>query len=205
MTRLKYDAGAYKQNILQSVGPGRYHIGVPTQQCDECFPQDPRAALSSGGNAKCVDRPLVDLDSELHGITRKASKDPSCSLVPSTEGLCKLRPVSACRDFHVVSEDTRLSNPPCTLRGSDNGFNRWEPLCRNPQTNVELPFDAFINNRLVVKDNHRPILPKPLNQANVLPPDSTNDAQITLMPTCASPIPPNYPSAYWNDCNNVYQ
>lgn len=207
MTRLNYDEGAYKQNLMQSVGPGRYHIGAPTQECQECFPQDPRTALGSVGNAKCVDRPLIDVDSELQGITRRASKDPKCAFNPSTSAAsppCRMKKVPACRDFHVVAEDTRLSNPPCTLRGSDNGFNRWEPLCRNPQLNVDLPFDSLINNRLVVKDNHRPVLPKPLNQANVLPPDSTNDSQISIMPSCSSPIPPNFPNVFWNDCENVY-
>ena len=63
-----------------------------------------------------------------------------------------------------TEEDTRLSNPPCTLRGT--GVNRFDPLCWNPQDRAVEPWryrdgTAY---RLVVKDNHRPCLP---SQADV--------------------------------------
>lgn len=207
LTRLNYDTDAYRQSLMQSVGPGRYKIGTPTQECDECFAQDPRYRLASSGNAKCIDRPLIDVDSELQGITRRASKDPADQFQPNggNSHKCQLKTMPTCRDAQVISEDTRLSNPPCTLRGEANGFNRWEPLCRNPQANVELPFDAYINNRLIVKDNHRPILPTPLDQTNLLPPNSRDDSMITTMPSCSGTIAPSFPMATFQECRNVYK
>jgi len=206
LTSLKYDVGAYRHSLAESVGPGRYHIGTPTQECQECFSQDPTIRLAASGNAKCIDRPLVDVDSELHGITRKATKDPSGQFLPdnSRSHKCKSRPVTACRDYTVLAEDTRISNPPCTLRGSPNGFNRWEPLCNNPQANVELPFESFINNRLLVKDSHRPVLPTPLDQTPILPPNSRDDTVITSIPQCLEPAPPVYPMAFFQNCAHVY-
>ena len=62
------------------------------------------------------------------------------------------------RDCGNRVEDTRLMNPPCNLRGT--GFNRWEWLCLNPQDRTEMPFDTNICNRIIVKDNHRPCIPK---------------------------------------------
>ena len=234
-TRLNYDKGAYKHQLLQSVGPGRYFIETPTQECDACFPQDPRMALTKGSTAKCVDVPLIDIDSELQGISRMATKDPTKRFMPDGKRApkdkgerrplheCELRAPPACRDYHVVSEDTRLSNPPCTLRGEHNGFNRWEALCRNPQVHTERPFDTLVNNRLLVKDTHRPALPQPIDQTSILPPHSRDDAMLTTMPAQFSsdsppsglsemqrgmqqqPDAPNvYPSASWGSCDNIY-
>ena len=47
--------------------------------------------------------------------------------------------------------------------------NRWEWLCLDPQERVEIPFDHNINNRILVKDNHRPCIPKPLDQTLAMP------------------------------------
>lgn len=206
-TRLPYDVGAYRQHLLQSVGPGRYVVGTPTQECQECFARDPRVRLEASGHAKCADRPLVDIDSELHGLLQKATKDPTqqkpAGGFPGTGG-CRLASARTCRDEALVSEDTRLSNPPCTLRGTPNGFNRWEAMCKDPQANVELPFDAYISNRLVIKDNHRPVLPKPLDQTPLLPPHCRSDAMLTTMPECGGAAPNTYPLNFAQPCENGY-
>ena len=67
----------------------------------------------------------------------------------------------------VPTEETRLSDPACNLRGT--GFNRWEWLCMNPQEKALVPFDYNISNRIVVKDNHRACVPKPIDQRLPLP------------------------------------
>jgi len=55
------------------------------------------------------------------------------------------------------TEDTRLSNPPATLRGT--GVNRFQPLCFNPQEKIFFPGDYHVSSRLVFRDNHRPCIP----------------------------------------------
>jgi len=52
------------------------------------------------------------------------------------------------------TEDTRLSNPAMNLRGT--GWNRFNPLCFDPQKQVTFPGEYNTSTRLVVKDNHRP-------------------------------------------------
>ena len=62
---------------------------------------------------------------------------------------------------HVIFsvDDTRLSDPPCNLRGT--GWNRFQPLCLNPQDQVLFPGEYQIPTRIIVKDNHRPCVPTP--------------------------------------------
>lgn len=55
------------------------------------------------------------------------------------------------------TEDTRLSNPPNTLKGT--GINRFQPLCFNPQEKIFFPGDYQVSTRLVFRDNHRPCIP----------------------------------------------
>lgn len=101
-------------------------------------------------------------------------------------------------DCTMRVDDTRISNPPCNLRGT--GINRWEWLCLNPQDRVEVPFDCNIANRIVVKDNHRPCVPKPLDQTDALP----KGGELPCHPTtavCANPVNPT--SVNWQQCGSV--
>ena len=95
-------------------------------------------------------------------------------------------------------EDTRLSNPACNLRGT--GINRWEWLCLNPQDRVEIPFDNNISNRIVVKDNHRPCVPTPLNQQPAQPKGGDLPCE-TIVNSCANPTDP--PSVNWRGCEAI--
>jgi hypothetical protein len=88
------------------------------------------------------------------------------------------------------TEDTRLSNPPGTLRGT--GINRFEPMGLNPQAKLFFPGEYHTSTRLVFRDNHRPCIPSlkvisepPLPPAKPLPCHKT-------VPTCAAPNMPMY-------------
>ncbi len=182
-----YDEESYQQSINQSVGPGSYHLGVPRVSCKPCFPTDPTIMLQGQGVSHIKDTPLVDVSSELYGINRKLSKNindqyiPSCpDSVCSSGEVCGQGVVGTCAngghsnntlehmsDCSLPTEDTRLTNPPCNLRGT--GWNRWQHLHTNPQANVEIPFNWNISNRILVKDNHRACIPTPLDPRQVLP------------------------------------
>jgi hypothetical protein len=96
-------------------------------------------------------------------------------------------------DFPVCRfgiEDTRLSNPPSTLRGT--GVNRFNPLCFNPQEKIFFPGELHIPSRIIMKDNHRPCIPSlniiskpPLPPAEPLPCHKTT-------PTCDAFNQPMY-------------
>lgn len=131
----------------------------------------------------------IDVDSELKNINRAATRCPQKKYMPQTDGCycpdqgepagggvttgCenKNSPLkkswTRCGDNNLVdfprcyfpTEDTRLSNPACNLRGT--GINRFAPLCLNPQNQIAFPGDYQVPTRLVVKDNHRPCVPTP--------------------------------------------
>ena len=190
--RLRYDVGAYEHRLYESVGPGVYQVAVPRNDCGgACVSDDPRIRLTR----PCDLSRIIDVSSELDGITRPATKCPADQYLPG-RGVPAVDPSSCaaragcargapggCRAASAragvgtrplppaagaggggghcfpTEEDTRLSNPPCTLRGT--GINRFDPLCWNPQDKALEPWTrrGGTSYRIVVKDNHRPCLP----------------------------------------------
>lgn len=167
-TRLDNDACTYRTNLRQSIGPGDYALSAfAAPNCGTCITGDPWRQAGEAG-ARCSSRSLVDVDSELIGITRPATNCPSGKFQATSPAFCSnLMQYRDCGET-VRTEDTRLSNPPCTLRGT--GYNRWEWLCQDPQERVEVPFDFLINSQLIAKDCHRPCVPRPLDQTLAMPP-----------------------------------
>ena len=155
--------------------------------CQGCFQPNPSIIAQKGSVSLERDTPWrffdgpVDVESDLKNITRPATKcpdykyKPSCSNPCDNQGMpCGQGVVRGCSgktgemaNDNVVDlptclfpvENTRLSNPPCTLRGT--GINRFNPLCMNPQSQVFFPGQYQISSRLVVKDNHFPCVPNP--------------------------------------------
>ena len=189
LNSLHYDTCASYQRAVDSVGPGQYFIGVPSNRpsCTSCFAPDPRVRIQRTGYRPGItpipdyyentpERPLVDTESDLlgHQVLASRCQEPRSRLAVGDNNL-EEGTISETNNVETVScgleaDDTRLSNPASTLRGI--GFNRWNPLCKNPQeTPVQLP--PFVNNvssRILMKDNHRPIVPEVSNlEASVWP------------------------------------
>ena len=190
--RLDYDTCAYKQELSESIGPGEYQLSTPNINCEDCFTKDPQLVLQRSGVSVAKTVPMIDVDSELMNITRKLSNCSSNDFIPkfNSEGEIdnSLEQVHFKDCAMPTRENTRLSNPACNLRGT--GWNRWEWLCNNPQERVLLPFDTNIANRLVVKDNHRPVIPKPLDQDSILPSPSNEPIRVNIAVAPAVPIDP---------------
>ena len=149
-SRLHFDSCTYKHNLKQSVGTGDYMLGTPLANCRICFSTDPAIRLARGsGVSTCDSVPLIDADSELKNLTRRASDCPTEKYLPTGKAYCHTHDYKDCTT--LPTEDTRISNPTCTMRCT--GVNRWEWLCQNPQEKALIPFDFNINNRLVIKDN----------------------------------------------------
>ena len=211
---LNQDSCTYKKNLQQSVSVGNYYTGQPRIDCRSCFPTDP--SIQPGGKhigpiqrgisgSSCENIPLGDMSSELLGLTRPATNCPSQKYQKKDENegdYCKLRMPKTCAT--VKSEDTRLSNPACSLRGI--GINRWEWLCQNPQDNVTIPFDYNINNRIVAKDNHRPCIQYPINQAPLLPPHNNTDEMYCspwMNVKSRDNAEKTFPSVHWKRCEDI--
>ena len=214
-TRPSFDTCSYRHELHQTIGPGEYQIAKP-YPCNPCFVSDPHIRMQRFGASVSQNTAMIDIDSEMIGITRKFSKCPEFKYLPqvnlSANGGAnpggyanpQFNNSSIKLDYNLMNftdnncfepvEDTRLSNPPCTLRGT--GINRWEWLCRNPQERVFVPFDFNISDKTLAKDNHRPCVPNPLDQTLVLP-RATSEPLCTSMitSTCAAPVGP--PTVHW--------
>ena len=228
--RCNYDTCQYKQVLAESIGPGHYMINTPPISCEPCYPFDPTVRLQSSGASIDTTKNMIDIDSEMLNITRAYSKCPSkkwitkCSNcqnsfvgepcgqgVSTTCNPCKnnLKPGERCpdsyssglkhwKDCFVPPEDTRTSNPACNLRGT--GWNRWEWLCLDPQERIEMPFDYNIDNRIIVKDNHRPCIPTPVDPRPTLPIPQELPCETTEN-TCGNYTIP--PSVQWRNCQQI--
>ena len=161
----------------------------------------------------------IDVDSELRNINVPYSRCPKGKFEPSCNNCtcdsqgqpCGQGVVGGCKKFkddklrkegqrcgdnnlvdfptcHFDVEDTRLSNPPNTLRGT--GWNRFEPLCLNPQDQVLFPGEIQIPTRIVAKDNHRPCVPTPAVN-NMIPKPYKLPCPST-QPVCGSFTSPMY-------------
>jgi hypothetical protein len=211
--RLHYDTCQAKQSILESVGPGYYRLNTPfNDNCQPCYQENPAIRIQKRGIRTHPDAntgQLTNINSELRNITRPSTKCPSGKFNPiCSEGFVNDESTSSAysnnhnygKSCFLPTEDTRLSNPPNTLRGT--GINRFEWLCKNPQENVEAPFDYNINYRLIAKDNHRPQVVKPCEHTNVIHPLEGSCEKINV-PHCAAPTIGRYYEKA-NDVSDYY-
>lgn len=172
-TRLNYDSCSYSEKLKRTIGPGLYSLNTPHNDCSDCenLPSDPAVRFQKFSHGTCSIKSSVDDSSELLGINYKASKCNADSYLPgkyTATGGCDLRSFEDPRKCLVPREDTRLSNPASTLRGT--GINRWEWLPYNPQETALEQFNHIpVNYRMVAKDNHTPIIDIPSDQSSFIP------------------------------------
>lgn len=199
--RLNYDTCTYQHNLKQSMGVGNYILDVPQVNCNACFPTDPLKGAIGYSPTVVPHEKIIDIDSELIGIRRKASNCPVDKYAPNDERYSSV-PITDCR--YVPNEVTRLSNPPCTLRCQ--GWNRWEELIENPQDRSERPFRYNVDNRTLAKDNHRPYIQVPINQSQLLPPDNNSDTMVSYSndSICNGTVDTSIDRVqYWGTCSSL--
>jgi hypothetical protein len=210
--RNSLDVCSYKYQLAQEIGPGLYQLTRPDNQSVPVLPKDPRFIAQSSGVSISKNTSLIDIDSELIGISRNLTRCPDRKYMPDGNasfncGAQTGKVRNGCQPFDKVcvdnseflkfadnglfSEDTRLSSPASTLRGT--GWNwpfQWLPA--DPQERVTEEFDFQINSKLLSKDNHRPCLPRPINQYNVYPtPSNTPICESIIAVQTAYTSPPS--------------
>jgi hypothetical protein len=161
--RLKYDSCQLKKQNDESSGPGMYMIETPIIP-DKVFNDNPRVVNQKLGASipKDVDWRFyngpVDIESKLWNLEEPSSKCTSYQS-PSYMRSETVEP----EVIHFPSLDTRLSIPML----KEASCNRFESLCMNPQEHIFFPLDHTVSTRIVFKDNHRPMIPKPkINDMN---------------------------------------
>ena len=210
---LRDDDAQYRRTLYESTGPLRYVMQYPPCESKRTNKtMDPRI---QGVQVKvCDTMPLVDVDSELLGITKKAgyaSQFQAADIVAKCSSNDRETFQGETVDGPTLldSEDCRYSNPPGTLRGT--GINRFEWLCRDPQETALVPHRAPVNYRLVAKDNHRPLLDVPIK--DIVPPMAC-DADVTVeaftdtdldkdIQSAVASYPPLPPTQHWRDFDEI--
>jgi hypothetical protein len=172
-TRLNYDSCSYQEKLKRTVGPGLYRLETPYNDCRDCsqdVPADPSLRYQNYGQNTCSMKKAVDDSSELLGLNYKNTKCNADEYYPGRYQPtgCNIRGTTEPRACMAPREDTRLSNPPCTLK--ETGINRWEWLCFDPQARAIEGFDRVpVNYRMVAKDNHVPCIEEPLDESRFHP------------------------------------
>jgi hypothetical protein len=172
-----YDIGAYQKSIEQSTNPLKYLLDpVSVARCD------PRRPSQPGYNARVGvsitnRRPLIDVESDLLRLNYRHTKDPNRQYKPSCANCGVIEGACDCKEQlhhfpmcdNMFGEHTRISNPICNSR--EVGINRFQPLCLNPQDESRWlqPSEVGISYRNVIKDNHVPKIPVPLDPTPLLP------------------------------------
>jgi hypothetical protein len=147
-TNTNYDESLYNDYLKRSEFVGQYYLNEPRFNHRAPYADNVRVGISSGPNTKEFDN-RIHLESDLRGNTRPTSRQVINQHLPGQN----MQRLYNHNTVEFRATDTRLDNPPCTLRGT--GFNRWDWLPINPQKNVIPPFDYMVDSKRVAKDNHR--------------------------------------------------
>lgn len=204
-TRNKYDVQDYTRDLYQTIRPGYFKTNLPRNDCEGCLNPNPTHNASFGNSLHKQN--LMDVDSELMGLTRKNSKCPPNKYNPDKANEefknSKLNHYGDCPNF--VGESTRLSNPACTLRGT--GWNRWEWLCQNPQDKAIVPFNIELNTSIMTKDDHRPCIPNLINNDTSRPISENNNDDIIMYYdqgiTRGVKVSEGFENQHWKNCTQI--
>ena len=159
---------ARSERLRVLTAPGQYWLNTPAADTAACRNDDPYVRLQHVGPTACAPGAAVDVESELRRLNYRASMCAAKQFQPGSytpTSYCDTRRGGACMPF---TEPTRVSNPACTAR--EQGVNRWEWLCYDPQATALMRFEANVPSARVFKDNFVPCLETPQDQSPLLPP-----------------------------------
>jgi hypothetical protein len=155
LTRPKWDDFHQEDDMRITSYSLRYYINPPAANCPTVYPVNSTIRIQKSGDSWVSGQWRTDVESDLRGINRFATKirsencDPLTQFDPRTNPMSQISLENAPdENFHMAFN--RLTNPPCTLRAT--GWNRFDYLHRNPQETFETPFDFFIPSRWIDKE-----------------------------------------------------
>lgn len=143
-----------KRNAIDTI-VGRYMLDTPGQGLDLPFNADPHYRIQGWGGSALADyNNLVDINSDLRGLTRPANKD-----IPSLNDYTKfaVKPDAASygqKEVNYLTDETRASNPAWMLKEAAVGDMRWTATHINSQDlhYLNKPFYENLNTRILEKD-----------------------------------------------------
>lgn len=109
--RLSYDHCSYKTELSQSVGPLGYLLNpINYENCNACRHE---LGLVGGPGVSHIKGNMVDLENDLRGQTRQASKCPSKKYAPSAGGVLHIAGNHCNKPRNV--DLTKLHLPSCQM------------------------------------------------------------------------------------------
>ena len=127
----------------------RYYLNVPQAQGQYTYIVEPTIRLQKNGQSLVNGKWKTDVESDLRNLSRTSTKVRCDNYNPETNQMTN-HILKNAPDGNFAVNFVGQTQPACTLRGT--GWNRWEPLLRNPQQHFETPFDHFIPSRLLDKE-----------------------------------------------------
>jgi hypothetical protein len=160
MSGIKYDRGAYEEDVRQSTAPSKYRINADY-------------LANQGMGQPISEEPIserIDVDSLLRGITQCRSRETS-KRMPQTAKHVPQRTYKE-RSGLLEPDMTRLSNPSNNLRGIAVDDLRYDFPLRDPQCNIS--DRRSVNTRQQARDNHRVVVSEPMDQSYFFPSQDEN-------------------------------
>lgn len=146
-TNCRSDPARLKKEAEISSNPGRYYLVVPGQGRDLPFIEDPHLRLEKWGANAMTN--ILNIENDLKGLTRPLNRD-----YLNVNEYTKYVPPSSLKTYKkidsCITDESRASCPAFVFRSIENS--RWEEPFINPQANIELPFHANIQTRILEKD-----------------------------------------------------
>lgn len=159
--RTNNDDGEYKQYIKETTGPLLYQLD-PNRfyNCQECRPEQP-GKIGSGVSVN-KKWPLVDVESDLKNITRPLTNDPKGQFrggrrCNNNQDPYKVSKSDAMRNLpscNILTDETRMTNPACNLRGTGVSQHIFRQLVDNPQDLAKIEYPGPLNSKQLAKDTY---------------------------------------------------
>lgn len=169
LTNLRYDKNAYNQRLNESVQPNAYLLLPESKHrfSKTCYQEEP-GNYPASRKVYRQDQ-LVDLESDIHNLNRKMSKDPMTKY-PYTKENNNIPMLDTCKAPEELKRNYTLLEAPSYKREQQIDVKRFEGLPRNPQRLNRIHSNTYIgeNTRLVNRDNYKMKTPHLLKQSNNL-------------------------------------
>ena len=172
-TRQLYDANAYKQDLTEWTGPGKYYL-MPTSThlgSDTCFQEIPEMHAANKQYKISSPHDMVNIESDLFNLNRLNSKDQFQKypfIKPTYKNPPGPLPVCCGSTTNFAIRYPKLEGSQYN-REQEIHVPRFESLCLNPQQLSRIRSNNVIglNTRLFNRDRHRCGRPVMTNKTNV--------------------------------------
>ena len=170
-TRFHDDPCRVAKQLQQSTDVGRWILNVPGNGDKPAYMADPQIRIQTWGGNLMTN--CVDLESELRGVNRRASKD-CLGKDEYTKFNVPSQPMQYPTNSTLYTEESRTIMTAWTARDLEQVD--WYTLPLNPQENTCMPFQNNLSTRIIEKDNfvakihcftdaqNESVFPLPVNQ-----------------------------------------